>query len=129
VVNCENEKGDCDIIAEVLREERTNGTVDYTGGEDRLFARTAFSLEVGTGDTAYCIETFFKVDGKGKEVDAVARSFGSGSARENCGVTVANEYGTVCETCHLTGFDHERTSGEIIGESLVILKHNQDTFL
>ena len=129
MVNRDNEKGNCDVVAEVLREKGTDRTVDHTGREDRLFARSAFSLEVGTGNATDRIETFFEVDGKGKEIDAVTRSFGCGSARENCGVAVANEYGAVCETCHLTGFDHERTAGKFIGKCLVIFKHFKDTFL
>ena len=128
MVNGENEKGDSNVVSEVLGEERTDRSVDNAGGKDSLLAGTAFSLEVGTGDAAYGVESFLEVDGKGKEVDTVTGTLGCSSASENCCIAVTNEHGTVSKTCHFTGLYCERTACKCCRKLSEILKHFSFSF-
>ena len=118
-----HEKGEDNVVSQILREERTDRSVDNTGGKDSFFARSAFSLEVRAGDSSDSVESFLKVYRKGEKVNAVARSFGSRGTAEYSGIAVSYKNRTVCETCHFSRFNDERTTGKVIGKGFIILKH------
>ena len=91
----EDGSDDIYIIAEALREKRTNRAVDKTGPQNSAVAGTTFTLDEAAGNLAYGVHFFFIVNGKGEEVNAFARLLGCYSTDENNGLTVANEDGTV----------------------------------
>ena len=112
-----------DIVAQILREERTNRTVDDTACQNSLFRRLAFTAEESARYFAYGIHFFIIIDGEGKEIDTVARLRGSGSARENDGFPITDHTGAVGESCDLAGFHLERPAGVFKLEYFVILEH------
>ena len=122
-IHCHNGQRDRNVVAQVLREQGTDGAVDYAGGEDRLFARSALSLEEAAGDLACCVHSLLEVYRQRQKVDAVAGLLGCGCARQHYGLAVANEAGAVCKTCELAGLDHERSACEGVLKNLVVFKH------
>ena len=118
-----------DVVAEILREERADRSVDNAGSEYRVFGRPAFAAVPASGDLSGGVKPFFVIDGKGKEVDTVSRSGGHGRVCKNCGFAVANKAGATGELSELAGFDNERPSGELVTESFVIFEHFLDPFV
>ena len=99
--------------AEVGGEERADGAVDDAAGQDALFAGTALAAVERTGDAADGVELLLKVNGEGKEVDAVARAGGSRGADEHAGVAVADHDGGVGEFSKLADLKREGTASEL----------------
>src|SRR5690606_3667884 len=75
-----------------LCEERADRAVDQAGDQRLLLGRTAFTLEVATGDLAGSKRLFLIVDGKRKEVEARLRLLGGNHRRQNYGLTVGCEH-------------------------------------
>ena len=121
-INAHDRECERDVVAEVLREERSYGTVDNAAGENCLFAGLSFSLEVSAGNLTCGVHSLVEVDREGKEVDTVTGLFRCGSAAENCGLAVANEDRTVCKSCHFTCLDNERSACKCVLEGLEILE-------
>ena len=111
------------VVAQILREKRTDRAVDDAGGEDSLFGGASLTLEISAGDAADRIHSLFEIDGQREKIDAVAGTCGSGGAAKNRGVAVAHKAGAVCKSCELAGLDYERTSGKVRFKRLVIFKH------
>ena len=111
VVVLQNGADDGNVVAQVLREQRTHRTVDLTRGQDRLLGRTA-----------YCVHTLLKVNGEREKVDAVTRLSGCGSGNENSGLTVANQAGAVSELCHLAGLDGQLAAGDLGLKNAVVFE-------
>ena len=128
VVNRHNGEGEGNVIAKVLREERTNGTVDNAGSENCLFAGLAFSLEVTAGDLTCGIHSLLKVYGERKEVDALAGLFGCGCGAKNGSLTVSYKARAVCKACKLAGLNNKRTACECVVEYFVLVKYLSGTF-
>ena len=112
-----------DIVAQILREERTDRTVDDAACENRFFRWLAFTAEESARDLADGIHFFVVIDGEGKKIDAVARLRGSGGTRKNDGFPIADHTGAVGESCDLAGFHFERPAGVFKLEYLVIFEH------
>ncbi|CDD04939.1 putative uncharacterized protein [Ruminococcus sp. CAG:382] len=83
------------VVSEVLREQRTNRSVDNTAGEYRFFGGASLSLEERAGYLADRIKSLFVIDGKREEVDAVSGSGGCGCVCEYNGFAVAYKAGAV----------------------------------
>ena len=99
-------QGQSNVVAQILGEEGTDGTVDDTGGQNGLLRGLALSLQVTAGDLTGSVHSLLEIDGEGQEVDAVAGLLRSGSAAKNSGVAVANQAGAVGKAGDLTGLDH-----------------------
>ena len=123
LVNGHNCKCKSYVVAKVLGEEGTNGSVDNAACKDRLFRRSAFAAEIASGDLAYCVHLFVVVNGKGKEVDTVAGLGACRSASEDRCFAVADHAGAVCESCNLAGLYCERSAGVSVIEHSVIFEH------
>ena len=113
VVDAHDRRHDGDVVAEVGGEERADGAVDDAAGQDALFAGTALAAVERTGDAADGVELLLKVNGEGKEVDAVARAGGSRGADEHAGVAVADHDGGVGEFSKLADLKREGTASEL----------------
>ena len=70
-----DERDDLGLVAEALREQRTDRPVDLPAREDLLFAGTALALDKAAGDAAAGVGDLAVLDGEREEVDAF---FGSG---------------------------------------------------
>ena len=113
MVDAHDRRHDGDVVAEVGGEERADGAVDDAAGQDALFAGTALAAVERTGDAADGVELLLKVNGEGKEVDAVARAGGSRGADEHAGVAVADHDGGVGEFSKLADLKREGTASEL----------------
>ena len=100
------------VIAQVFREQRTDGTVDAAGRKDRLFRRSALSSLEGAGDAADGVHLLLEVDGKREEVDAFPGFVGCGHGAEHDRFAVACENSSVGELSHFTGLQFQGTAGE-----------------
>ncbi len=67
-IGAENDGLNLNFVIPALGKERTNRTVGEPAGENFLFRRTAFALEVTAGELAGCGRFFAVVNGKGEEV-------------------------------------------------------------
>ena len=122
VVVLQNGADDGNVVAQVLREQRTHRTVDLTRGQDRLLGRTALTAHERAGNAAYCVHTLLKVNGEREKVDAVTRLSGCGSSNENSGLAVANQAGAVSELCHLAGLDGQLAAGDLGLKNAVVFE-------
>ena len=59
---------DLNFIEEAFREQRTNRTVDQAGSERFFFARTAFTLEEASRNTAGSVSLFNVINGQREEI-------------------------------------------------------------
>ena len=122
IIVLENGADDGNVVAQVLREERTHRTVDLTRGQDRLLGRTALAAHEGAGDAAYGVHALLEVNGEREKVDAVTRLSGCGSGNENSGLAVANQAGAVSELCHLAGLDGQLAAGDLGLKNAVVFE-------
>ena len=122
IIVLKNGADDGNVVAQVLREQRTHRAVDLTGGQDRLLGRTALAAHEGAGDAAYGIHALLKVNGEREKVDAVARLCGCGSGNEDCGLAVADEAGAVCQLRHLAGLDGQLAAGDLGLKNAVVFE-------
>ena len=122
IIVLENGADDGNVVAQVLREQRTHRAVDLTGGQDRLLGRTALAAHEGAGDAAYGVHALLEVNGEREEVDAVARLCGCGSGNEDCGLAVADEAGAVCQLRHLAGLDGQLAAGDLGLKNAVVFE-------
>ncbi len=103
---------DLDIVAIALGEERANGAVDQTRGEDRVLGGAAFALDEAAGNLARGIEPLFDVDGEGEEIDAFTREHARRSGGQNDGFAVAHDHGATSLLGDTPRFDAEGAAGD-----------------
>src|SRR5690606_17030121 len=77
---------DLDLVLVVLREQRTDRTVDQARNQRFLLGRTALALEEATGDAAAGVELLLVVNGEREEVLAFTRALGGDGADQQYGV-------------------------------------------
>ena len=85
-VGAEEHADDLRVVEVALREERTQRAVGHAAGEDFLFGRTAFALEVAAGEFAGGGGFFAVVDGEREQVLAFLDLGGGDGGDEDDGV-------------------------------------------
>ena len=68
-----DERDDLRLVAEGLREQRADGAVDLTGGQDLLLGGAAFALDEAAGDAPAGVGELAVFNGQREEVDAFLR--------------------------------------------------------
>ena len=121
-IDAHNRKRKSYVVTEILREKRTDRSVDNAGSKNSLFGRFALAFEVTAGDLARGIHSFVEVDGKRQEVYTVSRLCACGSAAENSRFAVFDENRAVCKACHFTRFDYKRASCKCVIERFVVFE-------
>ena len=112
-VDGEDGLNDLHLVAQGVREQRAQRTVDDTAGEDGLGARATFAAEEGAGDLARGVHLLFHVDGQREEVIVLLRAGTGGGGGQDHGVVV--EIGGDCAVRLLgetTGFEAQRALAE-----------------
>ena len=102
--------GDADIVAHILGEQRTDGTVHHAGGEDGVFAGAALTAHKAAGNAAGGVELFLKLHAQGEEVHAFAGLFAHGDVAQHAGLAVADQGAAVGQTAQLAGLHHKGTA-------------------
>ena len=116
--------GHADVIAHLLGEKGTDGTVHHTAGQDGVLAGAAFAAHEAAGDAAGGIQLLFKLHAQGEEVDAVPGLFAHGDVAQHAGLAVADHCAAVGQAAELAGLDHERAPRKgglklaVVGEGL-----------
>ena len=89
LIDRHNGKCERHVIAQVLGEERANGAVDDTCGQDSLFAGLTLAFEISAGDLTCGVHSLLIVNRQGEEVDAVAGLSGCCGAAKHGGIAVS----------------------------------------
>lgn len=103
VVHAHHQKVQRHVVAQILREKRTDGTVDDTCGKDRLFRGSALSAQISAGDPSHGVELFVKIYRQRQKIDAVPRLCGCGGGAENGCFAVLHERRAVGKARHFAG--------------------------
>ncbi len=104
-VRAEEDGDDLGVVEVALREERTQRAIRHAAGEDFLFGRTAFALEVTAGELADGGRFFAVIDGEREPVLAFLDGGGGNGGDEDDGLAAADGDGAVGEFGELAGFD------------------------
>ena len=89
-------RNDLHFVGEALREQRSNGAIDESAGQDLLLARAPFALEETARDLARGIGFFLVVDGQREEVTTRIRGFLADCRDKHGGLGHVDDNGTVC---------------------------------
>jgi hypothetical protein len=92
-VGAEEDGLDLDFVEPALGEEGADGAVDDAGGEDFLFGRASFALEVAAGEAAGCGGALAVIDGQGEEFLAGLRLGGGDCGDQHDGFAELNSHG------------------------------------
>ena len=123
LINRKNGHNNRNVVAHILREQRTDWAVHQTGGQDCLLGRAALTLDERAGDFTYRIQFFFKIDRQREKVYPFTRFLGSGHIDHYCGIAVANQYRAVCKTSHLACFKADLFAGKLGFKHSKVFKH------
>ena len=102
-----------DFIAEAMREERTDRTVDQAAGEHFLLGRTTFTLEEAARDLAGSEGLFLIVDRQREEILPRLRGAHAHGGAEHHGLTIGDEHGAIGLTGDLAGLEDELAAAPV----------------
>ncbi len=98
-----HEGDDLSFGAEAFREERTNGTVNLTAGQNFALAHASFALDKAARNAASSVGVFAIVNGQRKEIDADAGLGVGAGGCQNYGFADANDRRSVSLFGPVTG--------------------------
>ena len=111
VIRVDGEHGfdDLHFVAQGVREQRTQRTVDDAAGQDGFGARTAFAAEERARDLAGCVHLLFHVHGQREEVVVLLRAGTGGGRGQNHRIIVKiGGDGTIRLLGETTGLEAQR---------------------
>ena len=115
VIRVDGEHGfdDLHFVAQGVREQRTQRTVDDAAGQDGFGARTAFAAEERARDLAGCVHLLFHVHGQREEVVVLLRAGTGGGGGQNHRIIVKiGGDGTIRLLGETTGLEAQRALAE-----------------
>ena len=115
VIRVDGEHGfdDLHFVAQGVREQRTQRTVDDAAGQDGFGARTAFAAEERARDLAGCVHLLFHVHGQREEVVVLLRAGTGGGRGQNHRIIVKiGGDGTIRLLGETTGLEAQRALAE-----------------
>ena len=104
-VRAEQDADDLRVVEIALGKERAQRAVGHAAGEDFLFRRTAFALEIAAGEFADRRRFFAVVDGEREPVLAFLDVGRRDGGDDDDGFAAAHGDGAVGEFGELAGFD------------------------
>ena len=104
---------DLGLVLEALDEQRADRTVDQAGNQGFLLGRTAFTLEVSTGNLAGGEGLFLVVDGQGEEIQARLGGAAIDDGGQNHGLAIGRQHGAVGLAGDAARFQGQRASGPL----------------
>ena len=119
LIGAQHRGDDLDIVAEVLGEERSHGAVDHAAGENGVLARPALAAGERPRNATRRVQLLLVVAREREEVDALARRPRRDGRDEQHGVAGADHKRAVGLLGDMTGFDRDRSSGQLCLESLM----------
>ena len=107
-------QGYLDVVVQALGEQRADGAVGQTGGENAFLSGTALAAEEAAWDAAGGVEPFFVVDGQGEEVDILGPwAVGHDGGGEDDGLAVADGDGAVGLEGEASGFEDQGFAADL----------------
>ena len=101
---------DLGFAAPAVGEQWADRAIDQAGNKRFLLGRTAFTLEVTTGNTSGRVGLFLIVDGQRQKIDAVFRGLRGNDGGKHDSLAVSCDHRTIGLTRDLAGFQFEWTS-------------------
>ena len=111
VIRVHGEHGldDLHLVAQRVRKQRAQRTVDDAAGEDGLGARTAFTAEERARDLAGGVHLLFNVDGQREEVVVLLRAGAGGGGGQNHGIVIeVGGHSSISLLCQAAGLEAQR---------------------
>ena len=113
LINRKNRVDQRNIIAVILREKRTHGTIDAASSQNCIFAGTSFSFQETSGDLAHGVHFFFIIDREREEIDSLSGLFGMGSGGDDGGIPVRKPDSSAGLLSHFSDFSAEFATGKL----------------
>ena len=120
VVVGKNGAGHDSVVAQLLVEEGTHGTVDDPAVQNAPLGGLALPTVEGTGNPAHGVHPLLELDGQGEVVDAGLGDGVAGAGDQHHGVAVAADALGVGKLRYLTGFHGEGTAADFHLVNMVI---------
>ena len=111
----QNRSHDLHIIAHALIEQRAQRTVNQSGGQRRLFGRTAFAFDETAGDLAHGVHLLFEVNAQREEVLTLAGRIARRRVDHDHRVAQADDHRSVSLTAVLAKFHNQRATRQLCG--------------
>ena len=112
-VHAHHGAGDHHVVAEVSREEGTDGAVNDPAGQHGGQRGLPLPAHKGAGNPAHGVQLFLKVHGQGEEIHPVSGPGGGGDRHQHGGVAVADHGGGVGQLSHLSKLQGEGAAGNL----------------
>ncbi|MNX81918.1 hypothetical protein D3C86_1136240 [compost metagenome] len=110
---------DLHVVAEAIREEGADRTVDQTPGQDGVLGGATLAAHEAAGDAADRVHLLFVVDQQGEEVDALAGGLRHGRRHQHGGAARLDQDGTA----RLLGVLAEGHRDVVVAELVTISLH------
>ena len=114
------------VVSVILREQRTQRSVDTSCCQDCFFGRSAFSFDETAGDFTYGIQSFFVINAQREEVNAISGLFGCSCSNQYSGIAVTQQYSAVSLFCYSADFSCQCSACQFHG---IGSKHVHSPFL
>ena len=112
-IDAHDSHNDGHIVAHVLGEQGTDGTVDHTAGQDSLLTGAALTAHKAAGDAADGVQLLFKINAQGEEINAFTGLFGHGDVAQHGGLAIADQTAAVGQGAHLAGLDNQLAAAQL----------------
>ena len=109
-----------DIVAHILREQRSHRAVNNAAGEDRVLGRSAFPLVEAAGHLADGVELLAVLHAQREEIDAVTRLRGFCGGAQDSGVAVVHECTSVRLLAYPADINAQGAAAQFHGISFVV---------
>ena len=107
LVHGQDGQDDLDFVVQSLGKEGADGAVGEAGGEDGFLAGASFPAEKAAGYPAGRVEAFLKLHRQGQKVDVGPGFIGHHRRRQDDGIAVGQDDGTVGLKGQLSRFHHQ----------------------
>ena len=107
------------VVAVILREQRTHRAVDDTAGQDRMLTCLSLSFIESARDLSYGIHFLFVFYTQREEINPVSRFVGRCSGRQDYRVAIMHKSRAVGLFCHTVYINCQGSSCQFHGKTLV----------
>ena len=117
---------DSNVISVILREQRTQRSVDTSCCQNRLFGGSALSFDKAAGNFTNGIQSFFVINAQREEINPFSGLIGCSCSYQNGCIAVTHQACAVCLLCHSADFSCQCSACQFHG---IASKHNHSPFL
>ena len=107
------------IVPVILREKRTHGAVNDTGGKNRVLGSLALALVEASWNFTHRVHLLLVLYRERKEIHALSGLPGCGRRTKQCCIAIMHKGGSICLFCHTADLHLQRSSRQIHGIGLI----------